>query len=88
MMQTLDDYTVIELLQLQTECYAKLVSTLCQLITSEIDNRGTKKRVRAWLKSLREIHKELMQSESLDQETASILNSVEIEAAAYLFNPK
>ena len=84
----LEQYTVEELLELQTECYTKLVSILCQLITSEIDNRGTKKRVRTWLKSLREIHKELMRSESLDKETASIINSVEIEAVAYLFNPK
>ena len=64
----------------------QVVLSLCTLITGEVDNHGTKRRVRRWVKSLREIVQQWAEVEEVP--LIDEIRAVEREAEAYLFLPK
>jgi hypothetical protein len=91
----LEKCSISELIDLERACLYKMASCLCQLITREIDSQGTKKQIRAWLRTLRFVHQELRayydkrrdDNASLDDLLATI-RTTEQEAEAFLFIPK
>jgi hypothetical protein len=99
----LSECSLEELLTLRAQLTGKIAGTLCTLIRAEIKADGTKKRVKAWMKSLGRVQGEMedeliesLEQEGVDKAEAEELNKllqeemeeVYSEAAAFLITPK
>ena len=87
-MTNLEGKSIEELIEMQKPCLYKMAESLCKLISSEIEVEGTKKRVAAWLKNLRDVRSGLLEMEGPTSEMVEIIRSIEKEAEDYLFLPK
>ena len=85
MKEDLEGKSLEELFEMQMTYLNKMAGSLCELITREIDNDGTKKRVRAWLKSLRNVHGDLI---AMGAPMLESIKDTEKEAEDFLFQPK
>ena len=66
-------HSYLELIELRKVCLFKMANSLSRLIMREIDQQGTKKRVRTWLRTLREVRDELSESKGLSDEMLVII---------------
>jgi hypothetical protein len=88
MENNLEGKSIEELLEMQKDCLHRMAGCLCELITREIDNDSTKKRVRAWLKSLRDVRNNFLEIKGASSEILTTIKDTEDEAEGFLFQPK
>ena len=81
--------SIEELLEMLPPLQEKAALDLCRLITIEINLNGTKVNVRKWLKSLRYVKQDMVESgHEYGDDVFDFIDYIEKEAEQFLFMPK
>ena len=86
--EDLEGKSIDELLEMQKTCLNRMAENLCELIICEIEGNGTKKRIRTWLKSLRNLRADLLAIDGVSLEILATIENAEQEAEGFLLIPK